>query len=145
MTHRRLRFFCPLVVFALFASCAQVVQRDITICGACLKQPSIGSFDGIRGSGSGSGWVDLDGNRMSGSITFYWGAGYKQEVAVLVAASDNGGAAAFGFSQGGQRMCRATFMGSGNMLDCVADVDPNTGHGTGLCLDRNKQEYTWHF
>ncbi|MGA2223748.1 MAG: hypothetical protein ABSH41_04810 [Syntrophobacteraceae bacterium] len=126
----------------ILSSC--VLHRDITMYSTGYNQPINGYLEGTLFSGTAEVHVTMpDGETLNGRATFYWGAGYKQELATVVGRH---GQVAFGISQGGQRMCHATLIGaSGMKLECSADVDPNTGHGVGECLDDAERQYTWHF
>jgi hypothetical protein len=133
---------CLLGLAVLLVGCT--VTREVTLYGGGLPSPARGELAGTLGSGTGEIYVVMpNGDRFAGRITFYWGAGYRQETAV---ATSSRGGLAIGFSQGGQRMCRATLVNAAGLtLDCLADVDPNTAHGTGVCVDGQQRRYTWHF
>ena len=104
----------------ILSSC--VVHRDITMYSTGYNQPINGYLEGTLFSGTAEVHVTMpDGETLSGRATFYYG-------------------------EAGQRMCQATLIGaSGTKLECTADVDGNTAHGVGECVDNNERHFTWHF
>lgn len=146
--HRCLRHVWTVLGLALLtltASCT--IHRDINMIGGGIKQPIHGYLQGKFGSGSGEIHISMpqdDGiEEMTGPVTFYWGSGYKRELAAL---SDGGSHAPVSVTEGEQRMCRGTLIGpSGTTMECLADVDANTGHGVGECIDSKDRHFTWHF
>jgi hypothetical protein len=136
-----------LTLWMLASAGGCTIHRDITMFGAGYRQPIRGYLEGTMGSGSGEIYITMpDGEALEGRVTFYWGAGYKQETTVGAAFGRQAGAMSVGVTQSGQRMCRATLIGpAGTKLECLADVDPGTAHGVGECHDDKERKFTWHF
>jgi hypothetical protein len=132
------------LAFGVLLITSGCVYRDVTLYGGGFNQPIEGHAEGTLGSGTATMQVTMpSGEILSGRATFYWGSGYRQEIDLAFNKKEG---TAIGVSQGGQRMCHATMMGtSGLIIDCYADVDPLTAHGAGECIDSNKQKYMIHF
>jgi hypothetical protein len=147
---RNLQYVILVSLCLILSSC---VHRDITMYSPGYNQPINGYLEGTPFLGTAKVHVTMpDGEKLIGRATFYWGAGYKQELATIVGkhgkfAFAKHGQLAFALSQGGQRMCYAKLIGASGTkkLECAADVDPNAGHGVGECVDENEWQYTWHF
>lgn len=120
--------------------CAQTVRRDITLFGTSISQPARGSLEGVRGSGVADARLELNGEEMTGKVRFYWGVGVREEIAVTEARGK-----ARPPPRGDRRMARVRFEGVSDVLECLADVDPHAGTGTGICTDRHEQRYNWSF
>lgn len=97
------------------------LHRDISVYGGGYGEAIRGELSGSMVSGVGELYVIMpEGETLSGRATFY--------------------------TDSGNRKCRGTMVGaSGAKLDCTADVDRNTGHGVGTCVDERERKFTWHF